>query len=111
MGFRPNTGRALRRQYEELLPRGATGPHEMELVDDGLVERTPYSDVWVLLQAVQRIGSDGERTFIYTGPASGYVIPHRSVPEGELEAFVEAIRTRLSESSAELGVAPGRGRA
>jgi hypothetical protein len=108
MGFRPNNARALRRQYEELLPRGATGPHEMELIEDGLVERTPHSEQWMLVRDVQGVSSDGERTFIYTGPASAYVIPHRSVPQGELEAFVEAVRMRLSEGSAELGPAPDR---
>jgi hypothetical protein len=108
-GSRPNTPRALRRQYEELLPRGATGPREMELVEDGLVERTPHSEYWMLLRDVPGIGSDGERTFIYTGPATAYVIPHRSVPEPELAAFVEAVRMKLSESSASPGATSDRG--
>jgi hypothetical protein len=100
-GFWPNTQRTLRRQYEELLPKGVIGPHEMELVENGLVEKTPHSEHWMLLKDVQGISSDGDRTFIYTGPAAAYVIPHRSVPDGELETFVEAIRMRLPGSSAE----------
>jgi hypothetical protein len=100
-GFRPNNQRTLRRQYEQLLPRGATGPHEMELVEDGLVQRTPYSELRTPIEDVYGIRSDGERTFIYTGPASAYVIPHRSIPETELESFVEAIRMRQAESPAQ----------
>jgi hypothetical protein len=99
-GFRPNTWSTLRRQYEELLPREATGPHELELGDDGLVQRTPYSELRTPFRDVEGISSDGERTFIHIKPASAYVIPHRIVPEGELEAFVEAVRMKLSERSA-----------
>jgi hypothetical protein len=110
VGFWPNTRRTLRRLHEESLPTGATGPHEMELVEDGLVERTPYSERRTPLQGVQRISSDGERTFIYIGPAMAYVIPNRAVSEGDLEAFTEAVRVRVSENLAEQRAASDRPR-
>lgn len=101
VGFRPNTRHTLRRMHEEALPRGATGPHEMELAEDSLVERTPYSERRTPLRDVGQICSDGERTFIYIGPAMAYVIPNRAVSEGDLEAFAEAVRVRVAGNLAE----------
>ena len=98
LGFRPNTQNTIRRLYEKSLPREATGPHEMELVEDGLVERTPYSERWTPLQDIQQISSDGGRTFIYIGPATAYVIPNVAVSEGDVEAFTKAVRQRVAEN-------------
>ena len=109
LGFRPNTRRGFRSLYVEALPRGAVGPHELELTEDCLVERTPYSERRTPLQNIQRVASDGERTFLCTGRATATVIPHRAVLEGNLEAFVEAVRMRVSENEAEPGAAPERG--
>ena len=97
LGFRQNSRSTLRRIYEESLPREATGPHELELVEDSLVERTPYSVRRTPLEDIQRIRSDGDHTFIYFGPALAYVIPNQAVSEGDLQGLTEAIQVSLAE--------------
>ena len=97
LGFRPNTRHTFRKLYEEGLPRGEVGPHELELTDDLLVDRTAYSERRTPLQDFQGVASDGDRTFLFIGPLTAYVIPHRAVPAVDLEAFIDAIRIRMSE--------------
>src|SRR5262249_18279653 len=94
LGFRRNTENAFRKLYEERLPPGEIGPDELELTEDCLVEGTSTSERATPLQDVQGVASDGDRTFLSTGPAMACVIPHRSISEAELEAFVEAVRMR-----------------
>jgi hypothetical protein len=101
LGFRPNTERFARQLCESGLPRGAVGPHELELTERGLEDRTPYSALRTPLGDLQGVASDGERTFIYIGPAMAHVIPHRAVSGRDLAAFVEAVRMRVSENAAE----------
>ena len=74
------------------------------------MERTPYTERRTPLQDVRGVASDGDRTFLSVGPAMAYVIPHRSVAEGELQAFVEAVRMRRSDIPAEPPAAAGGGR-
>jgi hypothetical protein len=106
-GFRPNTERSFRKLYQETLPRGEIGPHEVELTENCLVERTPYSERRTPLQDVQGVTSDGDRTFLSIGPVMAYVIPHRSISEGDLQSFIDAVRMRMSEIPGERPAAEG----
>lgn len=59
--------------------RGAVGPHELELTETSLAERTPYSELRTPLADVRRVASEGQRTFDCAGPATGSVIAHQAV--------------------------------
>jgi hypothetical protein len=62
-----------------------------------LIERTRYSENRTALEAIEEVVSNGDYTFIYIGAVSAHVIPHDTVSEGNLDAFVEALKKRMSQ--------------
>jgi hypothetical protein len=58
--------------------------------------RTAFGESRTRLEAVERVVSDGDYTFIYISPVMAHVIPHAAVSEGNLEAFAEAIKERTA---------------
>jgi hypothetical protein len=84
----------VRGQLAEGANKGMLGPHELELVGDVLVERSPFGEWRALLAVVERVASAGGYTFLYVTAVSAHVIPHHAVTEGDPEAFADALRRR-----------------
>jgi hypothetical protein len=103
--FRGAYRRGIQKVFAEGLHPCSTGPHELELSATGLVERTPFGELRTPFESVRQVTSDGERTFIYISGTAAHVVPHRSVPESELLAFVETVRERLAKQLAEFNTA------
>jgi hypothetical protein len=108
LAFRPNP--QFWNRYKESLPHEAVGLHELELTDEDLVEKTPNSVRRIALEDVKEIDSVGDHTFLHTEPVRGCVIPHHAVTQGNVEAFVEAVRMRVSEMPAGPSAAAGPAR-
>ena len=74
---------------------GALGRHELELSDEGLVDRAAgqeYLHSWDELTSVDLLS---DRALIYLGPRQAYVIPQRGVREGDYLGFVRRLQKRL----------------
>jgi hypothetical protein len=85
------------------------GPHELELVGQELVERTPISESRTRLQAFERVVTEGGYTFVYLSAVTAHVIPHAAVRDGDPEAFVHALTQRMfGEATASPGYDQGR---
>jgi hypothetical protein len=93
--FRRQTDRAVRRLLKEGANKAVLGSHELELVGDELVERTPFGETRMRIEAVERVVSDGGYTFIYVSAVGAHVIPHSAVSEGDPAAFVKTLRQRM----------------
>lgn len=89
--LRRSADRQVRRLYREGKNRGILGPHEFEVSDAMLVERTPVGETRTVLAAVERVASDGTHTFIYLSALTAYVIPHGAVTEGDVDAFIAVV--------------------
>ena len=87
--------RTMRRMLAEGANAGLLGPREMELDGDCLVVRTQAGESRTRLTAVERVASDGGRTYVYVSALSAHVIPHAAVTDGDPAAFVAALERRL----------------
>jgi hypothetical protein len=93
--------RQTRRMYGGAASPGVVGPHELELIGDELVERTPVNEMRTALRAVGRVVTEGGYTFIYLTAVMTHVVPHAAVTEGDLQAFMEALKQQLPAERAE----------
>jgi hypothetical protein len=82
--------------FKEGANKTILGPHELELTESDLIERTPFGESRVRFQAIERVASEGSHTFIYLSAVSANVIPHHAVSEGDREAFVAALQAKLT---------------
>lgn len=78
--------------------KGIIGPHELEISDECLTERTAYNEQHSLWEGIERIEFSEGYAFIYTGPLMAHVIPKASVTEGDFDAFVGEVRRRIGVS-------------
>lgn len=92
--------RNIARQSRKLLREGRNKTflceHQLEITEDGLVTRTPYSESKASWEAIERIARTEAHTFVYVSAVSALVIPHDRVLEGDCEAFVSEVRKRMS---------------
>lgn len=94
--FRWSIDRHARRLYSEGANKGVIGPHELELIEDSLVERNPFGESSARLCVIEKIVTTEDFTFIYTSAMGAHVIPHETVDKGELRAFIDALEQRLA---------------
>jgi hypothetical protein len=85
-------GALIRRFYAEGSQKVTVGEREMEVTEQGLVERTDYNEMRSAWGAIERIETTPLHTFIYIGPLMAFVIPHGAVTEGDLRAFLVELK-------------------
>ncbi len=95
--------RQARRLYGEGMNRGTFGQHELEIDDDGIVERTKYNETRNSWRGVERIAETEKHAFIYVSSMAAHVIPKRSVSEGDPEAFIERAQQLCYEANSATG--------
>jgi hypothetical protein len=100
--YRRYLERYLRRMYGEGGNKGMVGWRELELMGNELVERTPVGESRTHLEAVERVVSEGDYTFIYTSAVMAFVIPHASVSEGDPMEFAVTIKQNISPTPLEV---------
>jgi len=67
------------------------GDGELEIVEDGIISRTPFSEGKLAWGAIEQIESTAEYTFIYVGSSSAFIIPNNRIEEGDYKAFMTAL--------------------
>jgi hypothetical protein len=93
--------RQARRIYREGNNKGAFGEHELEIDDDGLVERTEVNENRYAWRGVERIIETDSHAFIYISALLAHVIPRGSIVEGNFDAFIARTR-QLCETHKEV---------
>lgn len=83
-----------RKAFEEGKNKATFGLHELELTDENLITRTRVAESRIGWEAVERVASTADHTFIYVSALSAEVIPRRSVTEGDYDAFVKELNER-----------------
>jgi hypothetical protein len=92
--------RRARKLYGEGQNKALVGINELESTVGGLESRGKFGQAVFSWNAVERIASNHEFTFIYLGALSAIVIPHHAIQEGNLNAFVEAINQNVTAAKA-----------
>jgi len=92
--FRNSTDRCVRKMYKEGSNNTIFCDHELELDRDYLIERTEQSESKMKVNAIEKVISDGDRTYVYVNAIMAHVIPRDSVRAGDYDQFVEELRRR-----------------
>lgn len=87
--FPASMDRQIRRLYKEGANKGVIGRHELEIDDDGLVERTEVNETRQSWRGVERIAETDEHAFIYISSMAAHVIPKHSMTVGDPDAFID----------------------
>lgn len=85
----------VRLMYSEGRNKGTLGEHEMEICEDGVIERSPYRETKTAWAAIERIEITPEYTFLYASSMSAYVIPHKSILAGDYRMFMAQLGQRF----------------
>jgi hypothetical protein len=85
---------AARKLYSEGKQKLLLCEHEVEITEDGITGRTPYSEAKLAWGAIERVESAPEHTFVFVSPTAALIIPHRQIPEAEYRAFMTELGER-----------------
>ncbi len=80
-----------RKFFEEGKNKGSLGAQLLRLSEDGVEESNDYGSKFTRFNAIERVESTDQHTFIFTGAASAYIIPHGKVVEGDVTVFRAAL--------------------
>jgi len=89
--MRVQVGKLLREDRN----KSVVGEHELEILDDGLVERTEYNENKSSWAGIERVVSTPRYTFIYITSVSAHVVPRESVSDGDYDAFTQELARRV----------------
>ncbi|MEN6479423.1 MAG: YcxB family protein [Anaerolineales bacterium] len=93
--LRKRMAETARRAYAQGRAKRTLGRHQLKLTDEGLVEiagKETYTTPW---SAITQVAETADAVYIYCGRTAGMVIPRARVRQGDLAAFVEAVRAHL----------------
>ena len=80
--------------------RGLLGAHELEIRDDGLVERTEFNESVHRWRGFHKIVTTGRYLYIFVTDNSVHIVPRRHFASGEdLGAFRDEIKRHISAAS------------
>ena len=83
--------KTVRKLYGEGANKGVLGPHELELVENSLIERTDAGATITALHAIEKIVSTDDYTFIYINVMAAHAVPRRCLNEVDYQAFVDSV--------------------
>lgn len=92
---RYNIKRQVHKFYSEGNNKGFLGEHDIEIVEDGVIARSAYSETKTAWGAVERIETTPEHTFIYISAVTALIIPHDRITEGDYKAFLSELGQRF----------------
>lgn len=103
-GRRRRFEKAARKILSEGSNKGAVGEHELELAENGLIEKSEYGEARFSWDIVERLGFTPDYTFIYTGSSSGIIIPKAGVIEGDYEELGGTLKRKVEGKTKVEGV-------
>ncbi len=83
--------------------KGVLGDHRLTVTQTGLLEETAYNRTEIPWSGVGSIEMADGRTLIRLKRISVHIIPHDRILEGDLNAFLEAVRGRTGAAIAGSG--------
>jgi hypothetical protein len=73
--------------------------HQLEVTDDGLIERNLFSESKIRWEAIERVERTETHSFVYVSAVSAHIIPHERILEGDCEAFVAQLQKRIGQDT------------
>ena len=72
------------------------GRHTMEAVNEGIRASCDVSESLYRWAGIREVAKTQTHVFVLIGDSMGYTIPRERVVSGDLDAFVDAVRSKLS---------------
>jgi hypothetical protein len=85
--------------YKEGANKAILGERELLIQNEGIIEKTQYSEIPQKWESVEKIASYKNQTFIFIGAAQAYIIPQHSILEGDYDAFVADLNKTYNEKN------------
>lgn len=80
--------------------KGVLGEHTLTITDEGLEERTAYNRTLSSWAALPPVRSSSAYHFVFIAENMAHVVPRKRPPlEGEVDAFVAAVKDRIAGAS------------
>jgi YcxB-like protein len=92
--FRRCLARSANRLISEGSTKGVVGPHELEITDSDLIERTEVNESKHSWRGLHRVVDTPEYLFIYVTALMAHVVPKQSVTAGDIDAFLQKANTQ-----------------
>ncbi len=89
--FRYRNKKHIKTLYENGNYRGILGIHEMTITDDYLAEKTKDNDNKIQWNAINRIATIPDYTFVFTDDITAYIIPHKKITGGNTAQFISEL--------------------
>lgn len=90
----------IRRLYAEGKNKGLIGPHELEITEQDLVERTQVGERHTQWSAIDGVSTTPGHTFIFLSALEAHVIPRTTILDGNYEDFVNEVKKRTTVATA-----------
>ena len=89
--------RAVRKMVKKLFKKEENKSlfceHFLTVDEIGVSNRTAYSESKIAWGALERIETGENYTYLYIGTMQAHIIPHKSITQGDLGSFLNAIKT------------------
>jgi len=95
-----------RKLFREGKNKGFLGVHELEINDYGILTKSEHGEGKIAWAGIERIGSTPDYTFIFTGAYKAIPLPKARVLEGDYNAFVAELTSRVAHSAATASTKP-----
>ncbi len=95
--------RHVRGVYKEGANKGTIGQHEIEIDENGLVERTEVNEARWTWGGIERIEESDTHAFIYVSSVMAHIIPKQSVFAGDPGTFIAKARELWRSANPESG--------
>ena len=80
--------------HQEELGDSNIGKHTLEITESGFVDRQERGKTEVFCDKINSVETAEDYTIVYVGPASAIITPTTAVTEGNVDAFVAALKQR-----------------
>lgn len=92
----------VREIYKDGKGEGSTfGKHTLEIVGSSLHEKAEFNESKHEIAKLHKIAEIPDYVFIMVGPSAALIIPRNKVEEGNLDAFVLELKTKMPQTSAQ----------
>jgi len=85
----------IARLYSSEKNNGIFCEHELAILPEGIHEKTDVNEQLSAFSEIERIEITDTHVFIFIGTMQAHVIPKNKVLEGDLDAFVSALRGKM----------------
>ncbi|MCK4501775.1 MAG: YcxB family protein, partial [Desulfuromonadales bacterium] len=87
--FKYRNKKQIKTFYEKDSYKGIIGPHEMTISAACLAEKTPDNDSQIQWDAINRIETTADHTFVFTDEITAYIIPHKKISGANASQFID----------------------